>query len=376
MGNWRRNFMKKRIAGVLAALMLMPNIVLGAAVPEEKTPKVDFNFLYSTYQIINNKYPFELDQDKIIKGAVKGMLESVDENSSYYTKEEAENFNTLTEGETVGVGMVMTFENGKVRVSELMENHPAITSGLKINDEIIAVDGVSINGKTLTQVSAAIKGEVGTNVKIKVRRDGKDFEYEIKREKIEINPVKTKVLEGNIGYISINEFSYGMADIIKDELTVMDKKGVKSIVIDLRNNPGGLLSEATNMANLFIPAGDVVHIRYKNEFETIKSNLEKQKYKIAVLVNGGSASASEIFAGAVQDRKAGTIIGTQTYGKGTVQSLMPITDGSLVKLTIAEYLTPSKRSINKKGITPDIVVENTNVNVDLQLRKAMEILSK
>lgn len=368
--------MKKRIAGVLAALMLMPNIVLGAAVPEEKTPKVDFNFLYSTYQIINNKYPFELDQDKIIKGAVKGMLESVDENSSYYTKEEAENFNTLTEGETVGVGMVMTFENGKVRVSELMENHPAITSGLKINDEIIAVDGVSINGKTLTQVSAAIKGEVGTNVKIKVRRDGKDFEYEIKREKIEINPVKTKVLEGNIGYISINEFSYGMADIIKDELTVMDKKGVKSIVIDLRNNPGGLLSEATNMANLFIPAGDVVHIRYKNEFETIKSNLEKQKYKIAVLVNGGSASASEIFAGAVQDRKAGTIIGTQTYGKGTVQSLMPITDGSLVKLTIAEYLTPSKRSINKKGITPDIVVENTNVNVDLQLRKAMEILSK
>lgn len=368
--------MKRKISGVLAALILMPNIVLGAAVPKEQTPKVDFNFLYSTYQIINNKYPFELDNDKIIKGAVKGMLESVDENSSYYTKEEAENFNTLTEGETVGVGMVMTYQEGKVIISELMNGYPAKSSGLQVDDEIIGINGVSTGGKTLTQVSSEIKGEVDTKVKIKVRRSGKELEYEIKREKIQINPINVKVLEGNIGYISIDEFTYGMSEKIKTELVGMDQKGVKSIVIDLRNNPGGLLSEATNMANLFIPKGDIVHIRYKNEFETIKSHLEKQKYEIAVLVNGGSASASEIFAGAVQDRKAGTIIGTQTYGKGTVQSLMPITDGSLVKLTIAEYLTPNKRSINKKGITPDIVVENTNLNTDLQLRKAMEVLKK
>lgn len=366
--------MKRIISMILAITIMVPGFALAEKPVREESPKVDFNFLYSTFQIINKKYPFEVDNDKIIKGAVKGMLQTLDENSNYYPKEEAENFLGLTEGKIVGIGVVIELTNGRVIINEILKGNAAEKSGLQVGDVIAEVDGESIIGKTLSEVSSMLKGQEGTKVKVKINRDGKFHEYEIIRKSIEINPIKSKILEGNIGYISIDEFTFNMSKKLEATLKEMDKKNVKKIIIDLRNNPGGLLSEAVNMANLFIPAGDVVHIRYKDYTETLKSNLKNPKYEIAVLVNEHSASASEIFAGAVKDRKAGTIIGTRTYGKSTVQSLLDITDGSIVKLTIAEYLTPNKLSIHKKGIEPNILVENNNPNIDLQLQKAIEVL--
>lgn len=370
--------MKRKISMMLAVMILVPSMVLGASLEELEAPKpgaqADFSFLYSTFKMINRKYPFEIDQDKLIRAGVKGMLQAVDENSDYYSKEEAENFTGLTEGKIVGIGVVIALIDGYVQINELMKGYPAEAAGLEKGDILVAIDDESVIGKTLSQVSSMIKGEEGSQVKVKVNREGEQKDFLVERKSIEINPVSYEIKEGNIGYISIDEFSYKMSEDVELALAEMDKNRVKKIIIDLRGNPGGLLQEAVNLADLFIEKGDIVHIRYRDYVESFRSKLEKPKYKLAVLVDGGSASASEIFAAAVQDRKAGTVIGSRTYGKGTVQSLMEITDGSLVKMTIAEYLSPKKRSIDKLGVEPDIVVENTSASNDLQLRRAIKVL--
>ncbi len=366
--------MKRIVSMILALGIMLPSFGMAEAVETKPTPKIDFNFLYSTFQIINQKYPFELDNEKIIRGAVKGMLQAVDENSDYYTKEEAQNFTSLTDGKVVGIGVVMQLIDGRIIVNEIIKGNSAENSGLEVGDVIAAVDGETVIGKTLTEVSAMIKGEEGSKVRIKINREGKFHEYEIERQSVEIHSVRSKILEDNIGYIEIDEFTFGMNKEVKAALKEFDKKNVKKVIVDLRDNPGGLLSEVVEMSSQFIPAGDVVHVRYKNYKESYKSTLKEAKYDLVVLVNSRSASASEIFAGAVKDRKVGKLVGTKTYGKSTVQSLLDITDGSLVKLTIAEYLTPSGISIHKKGIEPDVKVENSNPEVDLQLQKAIEVI--
>ncbi len=365
--------MKKRfVSMVLIVGLLIPSFGWAEAVP-----KADINFLNSTFEMIKEKYPFELDEDKIVKGGVKGMLQALDPNSNYYTKEEAEALLTMTKGEIVGVGVVIELTNGYIRIREVIEEHPAKKAGIKEGDILVSIDDLSIIGMTLEEVSSMIKGKPNTEVKLRVNRQGKEMDFTLKRESIEINPVKSKVLDGKTGYIKIDEFSHNMSKSVKKSLNNFDNKGIKKVIVDLRNNPGGLLTEAVKLSNMFVPEGDIVHVRYKDYTETIKSTNKNPKYEVVVLVNEYSASASEIFAGAIKDRKVGKIVGKSSYGKATVQSLLPITDGSLVKLTIAEYLTPSKKSINKIGVKPDYEIENKNDSLeDLQLKKAVELLSK
>ena len=232
---------------------------------------------------------------------------------------------------------------------------------------------MDIQGLEMSKVSSLIKGPVGTKVKLKVKRGEKTLSFQVTRGTIAVNPVEYKTLENNIGYIELKEFTGQATKEVNKALRSFDNKNVNKLILDLRDNPGGLLSEAISISRLFVTKGPIVHIREKNKaLLTHTSGLEKPKYKLVVLVNEDSASASEIVAGAVKDRKAGSLVGTKTYGKGTVQSMMPLSDGSMVKLTIAEYLTPNKTSINGIGIQPDYTIENTEE--DLQLKKAIEIL--
>lgn len=373
--------MKRIVSLALAIMMLIPSISFGAApqpneVVQDNTPKADMLFFKSTLEMIKQKYPFEVDEDALIRAGVKGMLRELDPNSDYYTREEAEMFRVLTQGEVVGIGIVMEYrEEGYIVIKEVLSGNSAEKAGLKKGDIIVSIDDEPVLGKTLDEVSAAIKGKKGTNLKMTVKRGEEFKDFNVQRQSIVINPVHTKVLEGNIGYISIDEFSQNLSKHLEKSLKELEEQKINKIILDLRSNPGGLLDEAVNVAGLLLPDGVVTHIRYKDRLETIKSGNGNKKYELVVLVDGGTASASEIVAGAIQDRKLGTIIGTQTYGKGTVQSLLPVNDGSLMKLTIAEYLTPNKRSINGIGITPEIVIENT-IDEDLQLQKAIELLKK
>lgn len=361
--------MKKIVAIVLAFMIIMPS----TQVAQAAAPKADIEFLNSVLEMIKERYPFQVDEDALIKGGVKGILRSLDPHSDYYTKEEAADLMSMTKGEIVGIGVIIELKDGLINIRDIIEGSPALEAGMKQNDKVVSINDESLLGMTLPEVSARIKGEVGTSVKITVVRGEEYKDFNIIRKEIKINPVTFEILDGNIGYMKIDEFSYDLSKYTDKAFKEMDSKGSKKLILDLRNNPGGLLDEAVKLSNRLVTKGDIVHIRYNDQLQTIKSDLNKQKYEVVVLVNGNSASASEIVAGAVKDRGAGKLVGTRTYGKATVQSLMPITDGSVVKLTIAEYLTPSKKSINGTGIEPDYEVKITGTE-DSQLKKAIELL--
>lgn len=373
--------MKKIIAILLAIVILIPGTQFSYAtaetlevIQEEETIKdADLEFLESVLDMIHERYPFETDEDKLIKGGVKGILQTLDPHSDYYTKEEAETLMSMTTGEIVGIGVVIELKDGLINVREVFKDSPAEKAGIKQDDKIVSINYESLLGLTLPEVSSRIKGEKGTSVKITVFRGEEYVDFEMVRKEIKINPVQFEILEGNIGYMSIDEFSYDLSKYTELAFKDMDQKGSKGLILDLRDNPGGLLNEAIKLSRKLVPKGDIVHIRYKDRMETIESKLERPKYKIMVLVNENSASASEIVAGAIKDRGVGKLVGSRTYGKATVQSIMPITDGSIVKMTIGEYLTPSKEPINGIGIEVDYEVKNTGTE-DLQLKKAVELL--
>ena len=364
--------MKKTMLLLLVILLMLPSFGFAGAVPVEE-PKADMVFFEEILRYIEDRHPFDIEESSLIKGGLKGMLQSVDPYSNYYTPEEAEALYQGISGEFSGIGVYIEEKDGYITITDTVKGQPAEKVGLKKDDLIIGVGGVDIKDLGLDRVSSLIKGPVGTKVILKIKRGEKIITIGVKREIISLNPVDYKILSNNIGYIELNQFTSQATKEVNKALKAFDDKKVKKVILDLRNNPGGLLSESLSISRLFVPRGPIVHIREKNKaILTHTSTLEKPKYKLVVLVNGDSASASEILAGAIKDRKAGKLVGTKTYGKGTVQSMMPLSDGSIVKLTIAEYLTPDKISINGIGIQPDYIIENTEE--DLQLKKAIEIL--
>lgn len=306
------------------------------------------------------------------------MLQSLDPYSDYYTPEEAvevyqEMFNSFT-----GIGVYIEEKDGYINIIDTIKNSPGEKAGLKKDDLIISIDGKDTKGITIKEASKLIKGLKGTSVKLGLKRNDKSLPIyvEIIRDNITINPVEYKVLENNIGYIKLNEFSMNSSMEINKALTELDKKNVVKIILDLRDNPGGLLDQVIEISKHFITKGPIVHIQERNTaLFTHMSTTQKHKYKLVLLVNENSASASEILAGAVKDSKAGIIIGKRTFGKGIVQSLIPLSNNSIIKLTTAKYLTPNKTSIHGKGVEPDILVENEE-DTDKQLKKAIEYLNK
>ena len=353
------------IALTLTLTLILVSTMIFAA------PKSDISTLESMMEIIKGDYYKDIDDEVLIKGAINGMFEALDPHSAYYDQKEFSELQSSLSGEFSGVGMQVERKNDRVTVVSPIEGTPAYKAGIATGDIIVSVDGKDIKDLSLDQAVALIRGEAGTKVKLGVIKVGKgDTTYiELVRQMIKLDSVKTVSLynqtldkyttDKRIGYVRLTEFDEHTADDFKTLIEKYKKEGKKGLVIDLRYNPGGLLSSVVEICQEIIPAGAIVHIDAKGDKddEVYSSTLKTAPFKLVVMTNEGSASASEILTGAVKDSGAGKIVGTKTYGKGTVQNVSYLTNGGGLKLTIAEYLTRNKIHIDGKGINPDVEVK-------------------
>lgn len=329
-------------------------------------------------QIIKSRYVEEVPMDTLMTGAIKGMVGSLgDPHSIYMDPKLYKEFMIETEGSFGGVGIVVGVKEKMLTVVSPIEGTPGDLAGIKNGDLILQIDGKDTKDMALDEAVNKIRGPEGSQVVLTIKRGDQVKDYTLTRTNIQIKTISGKMLPGNIGYIRLAMFNENTgADFIK-KYQELESAGMKAVVLDLRDNPGGLLEESVKVAGKFVPRGPVVSVVMRDGHrETHTSGLDAVKYPVAVLVNGGSASASEIVAGAIQDTQAGTLVGTKTYGKGSVQTLMRIDNGA-IKLTIAKYLTPNDRSINGVGIEPDVIIEqqsNGEAGTDIQLNKALEIV--
>ncbi|MGL4671873.1 S41 family peptidase [Cetobacterium sp.] len=329
----------------------------------------------------------------LMQGALKGMMESLDDpHSNYFTKEELESFKEDIEGKYAGVGMVIQKKADEpLLVVSPIEDTPAYLAGIRAKDKIIAIDGESTYKLTSEQSVKKLKGEPGTSVKLTVyREEAKETkEVELKRSIIQLKYVKSKMIGKDVGYLRLTQFGEDVYKDLRKELEGLMKKGAKGIIFDLRSNPGGSLGQAVKISSMFIPEGRVVSTKGKNGDEEVAYREGKYfgDFPLIVLINEGSASASEIVSGAVKDYKRGLLIGEKTFGKGSVQTLLPLPDGDGIKITIAKYYTPSGVSIHGTGIEPDILVEEkddflffngfvTNINEDETKENRNEIIKE
>ena len=339
--------------------------------------------------IIDKYYLGEVDEEKLKEGAIKGYIEGLDDPyTEYISKEDMQDFMDDTTGNFVGIGiyMVKDTETNKIMVLAPIKNSPAEKAGILPGDLIISVDGVEYSADDMSVAAAKIKGEEGTTVKLEILRGTETLNFELKRENIKVNPVEGKVLENKIGYIEFSSFDEGTAEDFKAKYEELEKQGIKSLIIDLRNNGGGLVDEALKIADYIADKGSVLLYevdKNNNEKEAKSENDPIINMPIVILTNENTASSSEILAGALKDLGKAKTCGTTTYGKGVIQQLLTLPDGSGIKITSEEYLTPNRTKINKVGIEPDEKVElpDTVTNVlrveekdDTQLQKAIEML--
>ena len=334
--------------------------------------------LLTAIQFVQKQFVNDVENEQLINGAISGMMDSLnDPHSVYLDQKMYKELMAHTEGSFGGIGVVMGLKDKEITVVSPIEGTPGAAAGIKTGDKIVKIDGVDAKEISIEQAAAKIRGEVGTKVVLTIRRNGEeDKDYEITRSNIEIKTVGSTMLENNIGYIRIATFSEHTGKDLERAYKELEEKGMKAIVLDLRNNPGGLLTSSVEVGNLFVPKGKIVSIiKRDGSKEEYESQLPEVKYPLAVLINGGSASASEIVAGAVQDTKAGVLVGTKSYGKGSVQVVVPMYSGDALKLTVAKYYTPNERCIDGIGIVPDVEVELQG-NTDNQLMKAVDILKQ
>lgn len=363
-------------------LILIISIILSLPVPiygDNSNLQIDdLNYLFQTMNLVENNYFYDISKEQVLEGLLKGLFYNLDNNSNYYTKSEFQDLIGNISGDLVGIGVYLREENNRIIIDNVIKNGPADKSEIKPGDVITSINNQNIKGLNIDEVINLITGKQNSNIILGIQRKGSEtLSFNILRQIIQLNPIEYSILENNTGYLKINQFTEHSYNNIVPALNELDKKNVSNLIVDLRNNPGGLLDQVIDISQLFIPEGPIVHVKYKNDIQrTHYSTLKKSKYNIVVLINENSASASEIFAGAIQDRGVGTIIGVTSYGKGTVQQIISLPKGDGIKLTIAEYLTPNRRNINNKGIVPDIIVTNQNNGIDKQLNKALEVLAK
>ena len=336
---------------------------------------------------LENEYMGELDEEAMTESALKGYVAGLgDEYTEYLTEDELEELMVSVNGNYVGIGIYMTQnEDDEIVVLLPIEGSPAEAAGLQTGDIIKKVDGIECKGLELTEVSNMVKGEEGTTVNLEIEREEYIFSVDIERRTVELKYIDSEVLEDNIGYIQMISFDEGCSSKFKEELEKLKAQNIKSLIIDLRDNGGGLVTEAIATSEIFVPLGNTILKSYDkdgNETATKSSNINTEKIKIVVLVNENSASATEIFTAAMQDNEVGTIIGTKTFGKGVMQEVQPLKIGGALKITIEEFKTPKGNKIHEVGITPDIEVDNekdqfiTSIEEDKQLQTAIEYLSK
>jgi len=337
---------------------------------------------------INKEYVESVNQSDAMDAAINGVLQSLDPYSSYMSPEIFNDMQTETSGKFGGLGIEVGMEHGVVKVISPIDNSPASRVGVKAGDYIVKINDIQVQGKSLTEAVEIMRGPVGSDIKITVRRRGvkKAIIFKITREIIKIESVKSKYIDKSVGYLRLTVFNENSGDQIKDKIKEFNKKkDIKGYILDLRNNPGGLLSQAIKIADFFLENGEIVSTKSRKISENRrwfakKGDLIKGKTLI-VLINEGSASASEIVAGALKDHKRAILVGENSYGKGSVQSIIPLKNKGAIRLTISKYYLPSGKSISEVGVTPDIEIEESsddfviNTDTDNQLNFAVKLLN-
>lgn len=349
----------------------------------------DLNKFVDAYQTILKNYPDKLDTSKLVESAIEGMMSSIgDKYTTYNDVDGATTFNETVSGTYEGIGCLVTTTENSIQIIEVFDDSPASKAGLKEKDIIKKIDGQDFSDKTSSDMANYIKESDKKEIKITIQRDSEEKEVKLKRQKLEVPTVTTKVYENNdkkIGYIDISIFSSVTDKQFKEKLKELEKKEIDGLIIDVRDNNGGYLNVVTNIASSLLKKGDIIYKLEKSnkKVETKKDTTkEKRTYPIAVLVNAGSASASEILASAIKESYKGFVVGTNTYGKGTVQQTMKLEDGSMIKYTIENWLTPNGNWINEVGVTPTNVVELDEIYYqkpisenDNQLQEAINLVS-
>ena len=386
----KKGFLQGALCGALAMLLVAGLVSCGLKMKDSGSGKdaVDSSTqkkVSELKELIDQNYLGDVEEKQLEEGIYKGFISGLDDPYSvYYDEEETKSLYETTEGEYQGIGAVLSqnMNTGIITLVQIYDDSPAMKAGLKDNDILYKVNGEEVTGVELTEVVSHIKGEKGTTVEMTVLRgaDNEEVTVTATRDTVEAQTVKYRMMDGQIGYVSVSEFDSVTYDQYQKALKDLEGQGMKGLVVDLRNNPGGNLNTVCDMLDLMLPKGLIVYTEDKdgNRQEASSDDENQFTLPLAVLVNGNSASASEIYAGAIQDYGIGDIVGTQTYGKGVVQQIFDLKDDTCVKLTIAKYFTPKGRSINGKGITPDVEVEyeadENNPEADNQLDKAVETI--
>ena len=337
---------------------------------------------------INKDYVDEVDQSKGMDSAINGLLQSLDPYSAYMSPEIFNEMQTETSGEFGGLGIEVSMESGVVKVISPIDDTPASKAGIKAGDYIVKIDDIQVQGKSLSEAVDLMRGPVGSGIELTIRRRGekKALNFNIVREIIEIQSVKSDLLEKNIGYIRLTSFNENSGDQIKKKINELENKDkVKAYILDLRNNPGGLLSQAIRISDFFLDNGEIVSTKSRKASENRKWFAKKGDLTngktLIVMINYGSASASEIVAGALKDHKRAILLGENTFGKGSVQSIIPLNNSGAIRLTVAKYYLPSGKSISEVGVSPDIEVNEESDDfqikseTDNQLNYALKLLN-
>lgn len=348
---------------MMLIFVLYPLTYVQGASSDGKIPD-EIYFLLQMENFLKTNYVGDIDDLELLRGAIKGMVESLnDPYSEYFTPSEFKDFNESISGNYEGIGIVITLKDKYITVVSVFSGSPAEKAGIKAGDRFVEIDGNDITGLSTAEVSKRLQGDKGTKVTIGVVRNGETLRFEVERDIVKINPVESRVLGKGIGYIKINEFNVNTVENLDTSLDNFKESGVQGIVLDLRNNPGGYIDQAIEVAKRFVPQGSIVNLVSKDgKTQTYTSDSEPSPFSLVVLVNGGSASASEILAGAIKDRNAGVLVGERTFGKGMVQRTLSLGALGGIKLTTAYYTTPNGTNINNAGIVPDVVVETDKSN--------------
>ena len=348
----------------------------------------EFNSLYETYDTIMKDYYKSVDSNTLIEGAINGMLGSLDdEHTMYFDKKSKEAFDAELSGNYYGIGaQIQLTGEGTIRITKVFNDSPAEKAGLKAEDVFVSVDGVSVEGKSATEVANMLKSSTVKTSKIVIKRDGNEISFDVTKENITLFSVSSEMLKNNnknIGYLSVSIFGQKTYSQFKDALLKLESQDMDSLIIDLRGNTGGYLYTVTNMLEEFVGKDNIMYqIQSSNGIKKYKSSKEtSRKYKIVILVDENSASASEIMAASMKENYGAILVGKTTYGKGTVQTTKNLSNGSMIKYTIEKWLTPNGKNIDKEGITPDydVNIGDSYLNSptkenDMQLKKALDLL--
>jgi len=345
--------MKYSVAALLAFLLLISNVpaVLGASAVQTD----EVRELLEEYHL---SHPADEElADKEIEEMVDALQDPYTE---YFDEEEWARFNSDLEQKFVGVGIVMIDNGGKAYVDEVLADSPAASAGVQAGDLLVSADGLSFKGKPLEEIQKAIRGEEGTSVALTVSRSGKTLKFKIDRKEIQVPIVKTALLDKGVGYLALSSFTSEAGKEFKDQLEKLENKGLTSLILDLRNNGGGYVSAAQDIAGLFVEKGVLAHMRNREGVdEPLPIRGSTKPYPVVILVNGNTASASELLSGALRDYGVAKLVGTKTYGKGVVQSIIPVKSGGMLKVTVQEYYTPTGKKVDQVGLAPNLTVNGT-----------------